>query len=356
MSDNYNSQLDAISKIVYVAILYNLPRKKTQYYGVIRSGVKQSDTRPNRPEEKDGHYIFWDIVTNSWLDIPYIDTSTCYYTHLDTLENVTSPRDLLNLDRFEAEAYNDLLSAEVRGIVNRFDEFIESESIELADSERLNMLSLQFRELHSSGGNLPLSTIPKIIKDRGSKTINEIVNIARNYNVHTLECTLAFKCKFTPATLIKGKLTKKQMKVAREVWMDRIREYREVAFEELDQLEDEARKEGSSEEDLKDVDTIKQMFRDIPTDVNLDQYTTLSELVKFWPSLLLPAPDIHSHIIGKEHKMYKPLSQEDILTSLLNQTTSIDDLEQLLKNVSHLEGLPEYAIPAVHSRIAELKK
>lgn len=85
-------------------------------------------------------------------------------------------------------------------------------------------------------------------------------------------------------------LTEEQMECARCCYMDLIREHREESFVELDQLEEESKQAGATAEDLEDIDTIKQMFRDIPQDTDLTQYKTLNELLEFWPSLMLPKP------------------------------------------------------------------
>jgi hypothetical protein len=85
-------------------------------------------------------------------------------------------------------------------------------------------------------------------------------------------------------------LTEEQMDCARHCYMDLIREHREQSFAELDQLEEESKQAGATAEDLEDINTIKQMFRDIPQDSDLTQYKTLNELLEFWPSLMLPKP------------------------------------------------------------------
>jgi hypothetical protein len=80
------------------------------------------------------------------------------------------------------------------------------------------------------------------------------------------------------------------MNSIRDGYMNYIRIQRESAFKELDQLEDEVRNSDGSESDLQDIDTIKQMFRDIPQDIDLSQYKDVEQLFGFWPSLLLPTP------------------------------------------------------------------
>jgi len=89
-------------------------------------------------------------------------------------------------------------------------------------------------------------------------------------------------------------LKESDMEIARECYMDYIREHRKPMFEELDQLEQETRDAGGSEDDLADIDTIKQMFRDIPQDTNMSECDTLEKLFEFWPSLMLPKPVAHN--------------------------------------------------------------
>ena len=74
-------------------------------------------------------------------------------------------------------------------------------------------------------------------------------------------------------------------------WMQVIREYRNKNLQELDQLEKETTATEHNQNDVDDINTIKQMFRDIPQETDLSQFKTVKALTSFWPSLLLPAPD-----------------------------------------------------------------
>ena len=85
------------------------------------------------------------------------------------------------------------------------------------------------------------------------------------------------------------------LKRAADKWMSIIREYRDSALKELDQLEDETKQSGDYDEsDIQDINTIKQMFRDIPQETDLTQYKTIEDLTGFWPSILLPHPFMRS--------------------------------------------------------------
>ena len=79
----------------------------------------------------------------------------------------------------------------------------------------------------------------------------------------------------------------------RDMWMDKIRIFRNRTLTELDDLENETKASSDDPEDLEDVNTIKQMFRDIPQDTNLDDLKDIDAVVEFWPSLLLPHPGLH---------------------------------------------------------------
>lgn len=143
------------------------------------------------------------------------------------------------------------------------------------------------------------------------------------------------------------------LEAARAKYMEIIRENREQAFKELDQLEEEAKKEGSTQEDLDDIDTIKQMFRDIPQDTDLSQYKTIKELIGFWPSLLLPSP-----MKLTEASWLSPTptpTPQDQLSSILESIDVVEELEELLKQVEKTKTVPEYAIKLLNKRITELK-
>ena len=94
-----------------------------------------------------------------------------------------------------------------------------------------------------------------------------------------------------PAENIKyNNLSVHQMDLAQQIWMNVIRKYRDIQLVELDSVEQQIRESGD-EEEIEDIEMIKQMFRDIPQEVDLTQYKTLKELIGYWPPLLLPLPE-----------------------------------------------------------------
>lgn len=127
--------------------------------------------------------------------------------------------------------------------------------------------------------------------------------------------------------------TPEQMQQVREGYMNYIRQHRSTAFEELDQLEQEAKDSGGSDEDIQDIDMIKQMFRDIPQDTDLNQYNNAHELLKFWPSLILPAPlnSLHyDRLLPSETK-----SKTDMIDDMIDKLGSddVDEIESLIESI-----------------------
>ena len=145
----------------------------------------------------------------------------------------------------------------------------------------------------------------------------------------------------------------------REWYLNKIRSEREIAFAELDELEHESRTAGATPEDLQDIDTIKQMFRDIPQDIDLKQFKTVGEMFDFWPSLLQPRK------LGCIDPVVKTiLVHEDPLENLrimLSKCTS-DDIDELEKLLSHINStipqdvvIEDQSIDHLKDRIKELK-
>lgn len=130
------------------------------------------------------------------------------------------------------------------------------------------------------------------------------------------------------------KLTAVEFNAACDVWMDKIREARDVALKELDELEEEAKNDDTLEtDDLEDIETIKQMFRDIPQDTDLSQYDSIEQLIQFWPSLLLPAP----LLIGELYQSLRLIHHIDAepphvahLTEIVNDISDVSVLKEFL--------------------------
>ena len=138
----------------------------------------------------------------------------------------------------------------------------------------------------------------------------------------------------------------------RNWYMNKIRSERNVAFGELDQLENDAKIADASEQDLNDIDTIKQMFRDIPQTINLDQFTTLPELLSFWPSLLVNTSCPKLDIV-KPH--FITPSDNDYVQTLLNDIEDLEELKKLLNDVTSEASASGEVIKLIEDRIRQLE-
>jgi len=147
------------------------------------------------------------------------------------------------------------------------------------------------------------------------------------------------------------------MQGVRENYMNQIRKHRETAFVELDQLEEESKQNGATQEDLDDIDTIKQMFRDIPQDVDVSKYKTIPELYTFWPSLLLPKP--RTLLTKSQVTMIKDNATLDSLPDDferdLNDITDYRELMVLLSDLGNLDDYDPGHITMIQNRIRFLQ-
>lgn len=145
----------------------------------------------------------------------------------------------------------------------------------------------------------------------------------------------------------------------REWYMSKIREKRQESFLELDHLEKEARENDATPGDLEDIETIKQMFRDIPQETDLSQFKRVDEMLNFWPSLILPSPFT---INFKELKnIVVEIDAIDELKVILESVYDLDELVRLVSDLKELdindkENLPSYVIEEVENRIQKLRE
>lgn len=145
----------------------------------------------------------------------------------------------------------------------------------------------------------------------------------------------------------------------RDWYMSKIREKRQESFLELDQLEQEAKDSDATAEDLEDIETIKQMFRDIPQETDLSQFKRIDEMLDFWPSLILPSPFT---INFKELKnIVVEIDAKDELKAILESVYDLDELVRLVSDMEELtveekENLPSYVIEEVENRIQKLRE
>jgi hypothetical protein len=173
-----------------------------------------------------------------------------------------------------------------------------------------------------------------------------------------------FKFKYTLEELREP--TETLLEEIRAEYMNLIRAHRENSFEELDQLETEAKKEETSVDDLKDIDMIKQMFRDIPQETDLSQYETIESLYNFWPSLLLPKPDdilttAHLLVLLPQNSGFDSVTTDHDAAKqhLIEILGKIDDPEELKAILQESEvvqdTLPVYTITLIEERLKYLQ-
>jgi len=147
------------------------------------------------------------------------------------------------------------------------------------------------------------------------------------------------------------------MRVIRDKYMDYIRIYRDKAFEELDQLESETKEAGGTEDDLSDINTIKQMFRDIPQDVSLEEYGNIIDLYDFWPSLLLPKP---ADLIDRtDLQILAHLSEDgdpyEEFKHLANQITNPDEIKLFRAQLGNLSEVDPKILHILNLREISLR-
>lgn len=181
-------------------------------------------------------------------------------------------------------------------------------------------------------------------------TSTEIFNAARLFGFN-----------IQPDKITSNTLTEEEMRIAKEHWLNIIRDYRMLSLIELDELEkDVSDQPDSTPEDITDIQTIKQMFRDIPQEINLDTHKTFRELVRDWPALLLPYP---ANLEDLKELTESPASPDFLqpefdhnmpLEIMASHIDSIDDLRQLYNEVKDIDSVPKPAKDILRNRIKEL--
>jgi len=152
-------------------------------------------------------------------------------------------------------------------------------------------------------------------------------------------------------------LSGNKLNQARACWIKLLRKYRLAAFEELDELE----KTTTDRDELEDIDTIKQMFRDIPQDVDLSKLTTVEQIVNFWPPLLLPVPKEVDEYRKYVHDQKQPgVVIDDDVSYVIDclefvGQDQLDELIELHGELKNIHGMPEQFLKLVQDKIDELK-
>ena len=160
-----------------------------------------------------------------------------------------------------------------------------------------------------------------------------------------------------------GDVSEEKFEDIKRWYIDKIRQQRVEAFEELDMLEEETREAGGTQEDIEDIDTIKQMFRDIPQDLDLSTYKTVEQLFNFWPSLLLPRKLAKLDPYIKDLVVERTITEKEELSNLLENFTidSMGELKTLLNELENIQAEEsdtsnDWAVKMLREKIVELEK
>lgn len=159
-----------------------------------------------------------------------------------------------------------------------------------------------------------------------------------------------FKHELTAKEIVGDELSTEKLKRAKQHWTDVIRLKRSEAFKELDDLESQA----ETDDERQDVQDIKQMFRDVPQDLDLSECRSVRDLYDVWPPLLLPMPEELQNITWECFAPNEATVMEDVV-GILAQIEDIDMLTQLLKELQQ-DKIDPQALQAIESRIEQLQQ
>lgn len=203
------------------------------------------------------------------------------------------------------------------------------------------------------------SAIQATNQDKCDMTVDELYNKYYEVQHDAFQMMSIFNHKLDDTHVLDPtlQLSSTDRAVAHACWIDLLRKFRKDAFEELDELE----KNTTDRDELQDIDTIKQMFRDIPQDVDLSSLTTVEQIVNFWPPLLLPVPqeiDLYRRYIDRQkNPQFEPDEEMQTLVGCLALVTKsqVGDLEELYEALTASPEVPELFLTLVQDRITELK-
>lgn len=148
------------------------------------------------------------------------------------------------------------------------------------------------------------------------------------------------------------------MNDARNHYMKLIREHRNKSFEELDQLENDIKDQPSTnQDDLDDIEVIKQLFRDIPQETNLNNYKTIKDLYEFWPSLLLPKPkDLINLAELDALDPTQNITPQQEMRHILSGINDVNEIRMILPELGALNELPDGVMAEINERIRVLEQ
>lgn len=166
--------------------------------------------------------------------------------------------------------------------------------------------------------------------------------------LHPLMCV--FKHELSVKEIVADELSVEKLEQAKQHWTDIIRLKRSEAFKELDDLESQA----ENDDEQQDVQDIKQMFRDVPQDLDLTDCKSIKDLYDVWPPLLLPMPDELQNITWECFSPDEMTLMGDV-HDILVQIEDVDTLTQLFEELQQ-DSIDPQALQAIESRIEQLQQ
>lgn len=327
--------------------------------GLSVSGKLYLVTTNNHITQENKNDELWDVISEQWIGSPVIDDCEWTFMHLDKLglddEIEKEPTLLLKVDDDQITRYNEYILSIVSDARAQVSDVVKGTVFENNQVVINQLMTTKLKNNITTCENDELSKedMYKIIKMCDcEKLILSAIDVYNQYDANCCLWFLMFKGEILIKDIMCDILTPEQIQTARSIWMDHIRHHRQSAFAELDSLEEQAKADGCDPEDIEDITTIKQMFRDIPEDCDMSNYNTLVQITDFWPTLLLPKPpELDLEQPNQFESNYK-------LRKLLDRIDNADDLLTLLSDIELNQDevrFSDVAIEMVKDRINVLQ-
>ena len=261
---------DAITKIAdkfLIGLNYIHPSDKP-YYGLVTRNLDYIDA-DSIPESKPGRYIFYDLLTKSWIDAPRASVDAEFKIYdLDKISSINDPYILLDIDdEVKIKEYNNFLINKLEEKKNFILDLAKKCQIELTEEEIIYYTSLL--------ETYYLDTLN--MRDREDRDA----------------VALCMVCKVSIERLFEENQTEEELKTARENWLKNVKQHSIIAKEKLDLEVSELDKTSEEYEiELEEISLIKNLIDDAVNSFKdkLEECTNFRDILTSWPPLLLPAP------------------------------------------------------------------
>ena len=165
-------------------------------------------------------------------------------------------------------------------------------------------------------------------------------SLTKQYNL--FDAIKLFKFCLTPEEFITNIISNKQLNVIKTPFIDLVKLKINETIAELDEIA-----VTCEEDDLEDIETIKEMFEECVDDIDLSQVKSITDLVNCWPPLLLPLPD-------SLEKIKECLSKFNIIE---DSSKIKSDLEYIIQDNDNMSLLQEFLeVLEVNKNDIDIKK